>query len=80
MLLTVVLSPHVHRRDSLGRPSTFQGIILDVTEHDWDEMIAVADYIVFLAATTGLAEANRCATASARLERYNSLEEMLSDI
>ena len=41
---------------------------------------AVADYIVFLAATTGLAEANRCATAAARLERYNSLEEMLSEI
>jgi hypothetical protein len=41
---------------------------------------AVADYIVFLAATTGLADANRCATASARLERYNSLEEMLSEI
>ncbi len=41
---------------------------------------AVADYIVFLAATTGLADANRCATASARLERYSSLEEMLSEI
>ena len=41
---------------------------------------AVADYIVFLAATTGLVEPNRCATASARLERYNSLDEMLSEI
>jgi hypothetical protein len=41
---------------------------------------AIADYIVFLAATTGLAEANRCATAAARLERYNSLEEMLTEI
>jgi hypothetical protein len=40
----------------------------------------VADYIVFLAATTGLAEANRCATAAARLERYNTLDEMLSEI
>ncbi len=41
---------------------------------------AVADYIVFLAATTGLVEANKCATASARLERYTTLEEMLSEI
>ena len=41
---------------------------------------AVADYIVFLAATTGLVEPNRCATAAARLERYTSLEEMLSEI
>ena len=41
---------------------------------------AVADYIVFLAATTGLVEANRCATAAARLERYTSLDEMLSEI
>ena len=41
---------------------------------------AIADYIVFLAATTGLAEANLCATAAARLERYISLEEMLSEI
>ena len=41
---------------------------------------AVADYIVFLAATTGLVEANRCATAAARLERYTSLEEMLAEI
>ena len=40
----------------------------------------VADYIVFLAATTGLAEANLCATAAARLERYNTLDEMLSEI
>jgi hypothetical protein len=41
---------------------------------------AVADYIVFLAATTGLVEPNRCATAAARLERYTSLEEMLSEV
>ena len=41
---------------------------------------AVADYIVFLAATTGLVEANRCATAAARLERYSSLDEMLAEI
>src|SRR5688572_16176804 len=41
---------------------------------------AVADYIIFLAATTGLADANRCATAAARLERYKSLEEMLGEI
>jgi hypothetical protein len=41
---------------------------------------AIADYIVFLAATTGLAEPNLCATAAARLERYNSLDEMLSEI
>ena len=41
---------------------------------------AVADYIVFLAATTGLVDRNRCATAAARLDRYGSLEEMLSEI
>ena len=41
---------------------------------------AVADYIVFLAATTGLVNANRCATAAARLERYTSVEEMLAEI
>jgi hypothetical protein len=41
---------------------------------------AVADYIVFLAATTGLVSANLCATAAARLERYTSLEEMLAEI
>ncbi len=41
---------------------------------------AVADYIVFLAATTGLVGANLCATAAARLERYTSLEEMLAEI
>ena len=40
----------------------------------------IANYIVFLAATTGLVEANRCATAGARLDRYTSLEEMLSEI
>jgi hypothetical protein len=41
---------------------------------------AVAHYIVFLAATTGLVEPNRCATAGARLDHYTSLEEMLGDI
>ena len=41
---------------------------------------AVADYIIFLAATTGLVEANKCATTAARLDRYTSLEEMLSEI
>jgi hypothetical protein len=41
---------------------------------------AIADYIIFLAATTGLVEANRCATAAARLDRYSSLDEMLSEI
>ena len=41
---------------------------------------AVAHYIIFLAATTGLVEPNRCATASARLDHYTSLEEMLGDI
>jgi len=40
----------------------------------------IAHYIVFLAATTGLVEANRCATASARLDRYNSVDEMLAEI
>jgi hypothetical protein len=41
---------------------------------------AVAHYIVFLAEATGLVERNRCASASARLDRYGSLEEMLSEI
>ena len=41
---------------------------------------AIAHYIVFLAATTGLVEANRCATAAARLDHYTSLDEMLSEI
>jgi hypothetical protein len=41
---------------------------------------AVADYIIFLAATTGLVEANKCATTAARLDRYTSLEEMLGEI
>jgi tagaturonate epimerase len=41
---------------------------------------AVAHYIIFLAATTGLVEANRCATAAARLDRYTSLEEMVAEI
>jgi hypothetical protein len=41
---------------------------------------AVAHYIIFLAATTGLVEPNRCATAGARLDHYTSLEGMLADI
>jgi hypothetical protein len=41
---------------------------------------AVADYIIFLAATTGLVAPNKCATAAARLERYTSLDEMLAEI
>jgi hypothetical protein len=41
---------------------------------------AVAHYIIFLAAMTGLVAPNTCATAAARLDRYLSLEEMLSDI
>jgi hypothetical protein len=41
---------------------------------------AVADYIVFLAATTGLVAANKCATAAARLDRYTSLDEMLAEV
>jgi hypothetical protein len=41
---------------------------------------AVADYIIFLAAATGLVAPNTCATAAARLDRYTSLEEMLSDV
>jgi hypothetical protein len=40
----------------------------------------VAHYIVFLAATTGLVDANRCATASARLDRYSTLDEMLAEV
>ena len=40
----------------------------------------VADYIIFLAATTGLVAPNKCATAAARLDRYASLEQMLSEI
>ncbi|HET9467609.1 MAG TPA: hypothetical protein VFO48_04330, partial [Vicinamibacterales bacterium] len=40
----------------------------------------VAHYIIFLAATTGLVEANRCASAGARLDHYTSLEAMLADI
>ena len=41
---------------------------------------AVAHYIVFLAAATGLVEGNRCANAAARLDHYTSLDEMLSEI
>ena len=41
---------------------------------------AIARYIVFLAATTGLVDANRCATAAARLDHYRSLDEMLAEI
>ena len=41
---------------------------------------AVAHYIVFLAAATGLVEGNRCANAAARLDHYTSLDDMLSEI
>jgi hypothetical protein len=41
---------------------------------------SVANYIVFLAAATGLVEGNRCANAAARLDHYTSLEEMLADV
>jgi hypothetical protein len=41
---------------------------------------SVADYMIFLAATTGLVAPNKCATSAARLDRYTSLDEMLSDI
>lgn len=40
----------------------------------------VARYIVFLAETTGLAPAARCATALARLDHYATLDAMLDDI
>jgi hypothetical protein len=40
----------------------------------------VAHYIIFLAATTGLVEPNRCATAAARVDHYTTLDEMLADI
>jgi hypothetical protein len=36
--------------------------------------------MIFLAATTGLVAPNKCATSAARLDRYTSLDEMLSDI
>jgi hypothetical protein len=41
---------------------------------------AVAHYIIFLAANTGLVEPNRCATAGARLDHYTSLDDVLADI
>jgi hypothetical protein len=41
---------------------------------------AVGNYMIFLAATTGLVAPNTCATAAARLDHYSSLEEMLSEI
>lgn len=41
---------------------------------------AIADYIIFLAATTGLVEPNKCATTAARLDRYTSLDEMLAEV
>jgi hypothetical protein len=40
----------------------------------------VASYLIFLAETTGLATAERCAAASARLSSYEFLEAMLGDI
>ena len=39
-----------------------------------------ARYIVFLAETTGLTPATRCAEALKRLEQYSSLEQFVSDI
>jgi hypothetical protein len=41
---------------------------------------AIASYIIFLAENTGLASADRCASASRRLAGYTSLEEMLDEI
>jgi hypothetical protein len=41
---------------------------------------AVAKYIIFLAETTGLAPAARCAAAAGRLDKYTSLEAMVDDI
>ena len=40
----------------------------------------VAGYIVFVAEHTGLVPASRCAGATARLEHYSSLDELLADI
>ena len=40
----------------------------------------VASYIVFLAETTGLVPAERCAAARARLAGYTTLDAMLDDI
>jgi len=40
----------------------------------------VARYIVFLAENTGLAPAGACARARASLDRYSTLDQMLSDI
>ena len=40
----------------------------------------IAQYIIFLAENTGLANATTCAAARKLLERYTSLEEMLADI
>lgn len=40
----------------------------------------VAEYILFLAETTGLAEKSVCASAAAKLEEYQSLEDFVADI
>jgi len=40
----------------------------------------VARYLIFLAENTGLAPADRCANALAKLEAYTSLPEMLADV
>ena len=40
----------------------------------------VANYIIFLAETTGLAAAERCAAARTLLDRYTTLDAMLADI
>jgi hypothetical protein len=41
---------------------------------------AIAKYIIFLADNTGLVPSAACARASAQLEGYTSLEQMLADI
>jgi hypothetical protein len=41
---------------------------------------AIARYIIFLATTTGLVDANRGTAAAARLDGYHSLEGMLAEI
>jgi hypothetical protein len=40
----------------------------------------VASYLIFLAETTGLVPAERCAATSERLEGYTTLDAMLGDI
>jgi hypothetical protein len=40
----------------------------------------VARYLLFLAETTGLVGADRCAAARTRLEGYGTLDAMLGDV